>query len=852
MPEPAAAHAIQEPPPNFRPSRGVEAMHTRWVLPFALSCVFVGHALSAEKAKPARKPELLPKVLADPKTRFDQIVFAVRRPYDDPHWYANIGYYCDDENHKAYAGNGKPDVGKLCLLDVRTRAVKVLLDAQGGGIRDPQLHYDARKVLFSYRKAGSDYYHLYEINLDGSGLRQLTSGEFDDYEPAYLPDGGIVFVSTRCRCWVNCWMTQVGVLYRCDADGGNLRRLSYSGEHDNTPWVLPDGRILYMRWEYVDRSQVEFHHLWTMNPDGTSQAIYFGNMYPGTVMIDAKPIPGTNQVLASFSPGHGVTDHQGTATIVSPTGGPDHRPSARPLHKGLIKDPYPLSTEYFLAARGKQIVLMDGAGSAEVIHAHAGDGDLHEPRPVIVRERETAVLPRVDGKQATGRMVLTDVYQGRNMEGVRRGDIKKLLVLESLPKQVNFSGGPDLVSWLGTFTLERVVGTVPVEADGSAYFEVPAGRPVFFVALDDKDLSVKRMHSFTTVMPGEAASCVGCHEPRTRTPDLGKRAELLALRRPPSRIEPFAGLPDVFDFPRDIQPILDRHCVRCHDYQKREGNVLLTGDLGPQWSHAFFSLFAHRQVADGRNGLGNSPPRTVGSSASPLLKMLDESHYGVKVSPSEWRTVWLWIESGAPYVGSYAGLRNERDQQVSHVASAKVFQEGFPLLKRRCGECHAVGDPTNEKGRALPFQPNTAGNRRGLNRPTGAFERIVLENDPLARFSVNVLLNFTRPHNSPLLLGPLVKEHGGFGSCGSVFKDTKDPDYQQLLALIVRSKGEMDATPRYATPGFQPNRQYVREMKRYGILPASFDPTKEPLDIFKTDQAYWKSLWYQPEAHQGE
>jgi len=817
--------------------------------------LLLSSALVSGSQAAARGGSVLASAFAGPMKQVDEIVFAVRLNYDDGHWYANIGYYCDDENRKAYAGNGKPDVGKLCKLNVRTGEVKVLLDARGGSVRDPQVHYDGKKILFSYRKAGEDNYHLYEINVDGSGLRQITSGAYDDYEPAYLPDGGIVFVSTRCRSWVNCWMTQVGVLYRCDADGSNIQRISYNGEHDNTPWVLPDGRILYTRWEYVDRSQVEFHHLWTMNPDGTGQTVYYGNMHPGVVMIDAKPIPGTSDVLASFSPGHGVTDHKGIATIVSPKGGPDHRPAARALHRGpLIKDPYPLSENCFLMARDKEILVMDGAGNAERLFAWQGEGEIHEPRPVTARPREAVIPRRVDVKQSTGRMVMINVYEGRHMEGVKRGDIKKLLVLEILPKPVNFSGGPDLISWLGTFTLERVLGTVPVEEDGSAYFEVPACRPVFFVALDEKDLSVQRMHSFTTVMPGEVTTCIGCHEPRSTTPLLiphpssliQPSTTLLALRRPPSRIQPFEGLPDVMDFPRDVQPILDRHCVKCHTYEKREGNVILTGDLGPTWSHSFFQLFAHRQVADGRNGLGNYPPRTIGSSASPLLKKLDGSHYDVKVSPKEWRVIWLWIESGAPYAGSYAGLRNAYEQSLAGRAVGGVFGGERETLHRRCGSCHALGQPLNETGRALPFQPNVANNRRGLNRPIGIHERVVLENDPLTKFSENILLNFTRPALSPLLLGPLAKSAGGYGSCGKVFEDKSDPDYQRLLAAIERGKATLDSVPRYATPGFQPNPQYVRELKRFGILPASFDPSKERLNFFETDQAYWRSFWHQP------
>ena len=270
-------------------------------------------------------------------------------------------------------------------------------------MRDPQVHYDGRKILFSYRKAGTDCYHLYEINVDGSGLKQLTAGDFDDYEPTYLPDGDIAFVSTRCNRWVNCWNTQVGIIYRCDGDGKNIRQISANTEHDNTPWVMPDGRLIYMRWEYVDRSQVEYHALWAMNPDGTGQTIYFGNMHSWIVMIDAKPIPGTDQVVASFSPGHGVNEHAGIATILSPQRGPDDQSVPKPLHQGrLTKDPYPLSADCFLMARDKEIVLMDSHGREQVIYTHRGEGGVNEPRPIMPRPREPVVRPRTNPSRADG------------------------------------------------------------------------------------------------------------------------------------------------------------------------------------------------------------------------------------------------------------------------------------------------------------------------------------------------------------------------------------------------------------------------------------------------------------------
>jgi hypothetical protein len=788
---------------------------------------------------------LLQEALAGPMSGVEEIVFTARLRYNDPHWYANIGYFCDDETSKAWTGLGGPDVGKLYKLNLRTREVNVLLDAQGGGIRDPQVHYDAKRILFSWRKAGTEYYNLYEINVDGTGLRPITSGEFDDLEPTYLPDGGIAFVSTRCKRWVNCWKTQVAILYRCDADGGHIEPISASCEHDNTPWMLPDGRLLYTRWEYVDRSQVEFHHLWAMNPDGAAQTIYYGNMRPGIVMIDAKPIPGSDKILANFSPGHGVNEHAGIATVVTPQCGPDDPRAARPLHRGKhVRDPYPFSEHLFLAARDNQIVLMDDQNRVDVLHTLAGPGLAHEPRPIVPREREKLIPRRADASQSTGRMILSDIYSSRNLAGVRRGEIRKLLVLEVVPKQVNFSGGQDLTSWLGTFSLERVLGTVPVENDGSAYFEVPANRMLFFVALDANDLSVKRMHSFTSSAPGETQGCVGCHEARQKTPEPRGVGTAQALRRPASRIEPFEGFPDVLDFHRDIQPILDRRCVSCHDFAKREGKVLLTGDLGPNWSFAYFSLLAHRQVADGRNGLGNYPPRAIGSSASALLRKVDGSHYGAKATEREWRTLWLWIESGAPYAGTYAALRNVKQQDEAGDAVQRVFRGEHALLKRRCGPCHDVDHPNSETGNPLPLVPEFRRNGRGAQTPTGAYERVVFENDPIAKFGAGILLNFSRPELSPLLLGPLATGAGGFGSCGEVFTSREDADYKTLLAALREAKSIIDADPRYATPQFKPNRQYVREMKKYGILSASFDVANDSIDVFEIDQKYWRSLWH--------
>ncbi len=782
------------------------------------------------------------KAILDLMGGHEEIVFARRQEGKDGHWYANFGYYAGNKQRKAYGA-----LGRLCKLNVRTGEVTNLLDDPEGTVRDPQVHYDGRRIVFSYRKDGSDFFHLYEINVDGTGLRRLTDGPYNDIEPTYLADGGILFCSDRCDRWVNCWLTKVAVMYRCDADGGNIRQLSSNNEHENTPWPLPDGRILYQRWEYVDRSQVHYHHLWTTNPDGTGQMVFYGNMRPGTVMIDAKPIPETDKVVAVFSPGHGRREHAGAITIVSPKRGPDELAAAERISKkNNYRDPYPLSANRFLVARDTSLLLMDDSGAVEPIYTlpqeltKAGI-KVHEPRPIMPRARERIIAPRAEPEEAAGRLILSDVYNGRRMDGVERGEIKKLLVLETLPMPIHYTGGMDPVSFGGTFTLERVVGTVPVEPDGSAYMELPALRSFFFVALDDNDDTVKRMQSFLTVMPGETTSCVGCHEQRTRTPEnRSSMGTLIALKRPPSKVEAIEGIPDVFDFPRDIQPVLDRHCVECHDYENYAGGVILTGDRGPMFSHSYYTLTYLRQFVDGRdNPKSNLPPRSIGAAASPLMDKITGEHYDVKVSPSEEKMIRFWIEAGAPYPGTYGALGSGmiggyyENRQVNADFEWEQTKAAAMAIRKRCISCHS-GD------KVIPV---ALSDERGVSfwRPD--------PDDPRLRMTRHLVFNLSRPEKSLMLLAPLAEEAGGYELCkvdgAPVFADTQDRGYQKILAMCRRGKAELEKIKRFDMPGFVPPAGYVNEMKRYGILPEDH-PEDEVIDVYATDRRYWQSLWYKP------
>jgi len=802
----------------------------------------------------------------------EEIVFAQRGYGRDlsGHYYANFGYSCIDPNYWLHADDG----GRLCKLNVRTGRLSVLLDDPGGAVRDLQVHYDARRILFSYRKGGTHRYHLHEINTDGTGLRRITDGPYDDIEPAYLPDGDIVFCSTRCHRWIGCWLSETAILYRCNPAGEQIRMLSSGCFTENTPAILPDGRVLYTRWEYVNRDPVSFHHLWTMNPDGCGQMVYFGNMRPGSVYIDAQPIPGTNNVVLVNIPGHGSNEHAGYVATLSVKHGPNSPAAMKNVSRTRdFRDPYPLAEDVFLVARGNQILLMDAEGQVEDLYTGTAM-PLHEPRPIVKRPRQRTVPPRCDSAQPTATLIMNDVYVGRNMAGVKRGSIKRLLVMEELPKPANFHGGGSQPIGHGvTSTLKRILGTVPVEPDGSACFEIPALRSLYFTILDENDLSVKQMRSFVTLQPGETVGCVGCHEPRSQTPAAGPRpAALQAVVRGPSQIEPIADVPQVMEFPRDVQPVLDRHCVCCHGHKRRDGGVALVGDRGPVFSHSYYELLLHWQVkdtgGDPRHGSGRQPgndtPYTTYSSASPLMDKIDGSHYDVRLSSLEKKIVRLWIDTGATYPGTYAAYGtgqiggcwgNNRPVRVmaDDWLSTGPAQEA---IERRCGSCHPKQQLPGHVTARIPL--DSWGDMLSWTRP-------------LSRFSRHRIYNLSRPESSLLLLAPLSHKAGGYAEGRPaaeirrpqpvkedrnrppqpivhpiVFDDADDPDYRKILAHVGAAKSKLDQIKRFDMPGFQPNKQYVREMRRRGVLGEALDPAAGPIDVYVADEVFWRSFWYRP------
>lgn len=787
----------------------------------------------------------------------DQIVFTTRTPVKGYyHWYESFGYSCD-----------KPDVwnfqngGRMVILDLRTGQVRDIFRDERGGVRDPAISYDGKKILFSYRPALTKYYHLYEINADGSGLRQLTSEAYDDIEPVWLPDGDIMFCSSRARRWVPCLNAPVANLYKCDGNGGSIEAISANVETENTPVVMPDGKILYMRWEYVERDRGFPHGLWTINPDGTGQMTFWGNMNEGDVFIDARPIPDTDEVIYVAHP-HGSADHTGSVQILSPNDGPDEHGSRRPitpymqLSRQGYRDPYPIAKGIYLVAHCDRLEVYDDNGQHGDLYeltektTEMDDGKkrevwLHEPRALVAHPREPIIEDRQDKTKNTAKLILADVTLGRNMEGVKAGEIKKLLVLEVLPKPVHHEGHTETISWNGSFFIERVLGTVPVEPDGSACFEVPAMRCLFFVALDENGNGIKRMQSFISMRPGENAGCVGCHESRTQVSP--RSSSLQALSKPAAPITPLKNVPSIYHYPRDIQPILDKHCVQCHDNDTRKGNVVLNGDLDAWFNQSYVMLNSRRQYAAGYGGVnnkGNAAARTQGAGISPLMKKIDpvlsggKTHHGVNLSAQEIDKIRYWIESWAQYSGTYASLNNDSGWRMEWVPKT--------ITGKRCIECH------------------TDDFRRGKHQwPT---EADISE-------SMGLRVNLTCPEKSLMLLAPLAESAGGLGICrqrkamtyqditgpkklnnwnrgdapaANVFANKDDPDYQQILDAI-ESAAQKELKGRLELAGFIPNEHYVREMKKHGLLPPDFSPAGKDIEFyFEVDDAYYRMFQPKP------
>ncbi len=693
-----------------------------FVLPTA---AIIGAVQAQAGTKPAGAASLAPR----PATRGEArqvhqllgerpILFVVRRQYRGDHHNTATMFQTGEINAGKFQGGGA-----LKTIDLSNGELKTLLELPEGVARDPDVSFDGTRILFSMRRNREDDYHIYEINADGTGLRQITFGSgLADIDPIYLPDGRILFTSTREPKYCMCNRHIMGNLYTMNADGSNIQQIGHSTLHEGHAALLPDGRVIYDRWEYVDRNFGDAQGVWVVNPDGTNHALYWGNNTnsPGAV-LDARLIPGTELMVANFSSCHdrpwgalAVVDRRlgldGRRPVVQtwPSKAIDMvgRGNYDTFRKLKIKyeDPYPLSETQFLCSRmtgrGEQmgIYLVDRAGKELLLHVE--EPGCYDPMPLGPRRRPPAIPPRIDLTKSQGTFYIENVYVGTGMERVEQGSVKHLRVVESPEKRfwtgTRYDGGTGTqapgMAW-DDFNNKRILGTVPVAADGSVHFAVPADTFVYFQLLDERGMMVQSMRSGTIVRPGETAGCVGCHENRRSTARLEYTGS--AWQQGVQNLQPWHGPPRLFSYTAEVQPVLDKHCVSCHDYGQPAGEKLnLAGDRNLVFNTSYTELRGKGYVrVVGAGPFQVQAPLSWGSHASRLAKVLVEGHGDadidrqVQLDEDSFNRLITWLDINAPYYPDYASAYRNHPYGRSPLSEAELKQigklTGINLLDRK-------------------------------------------------------------------------------------------------------------------------------------------------------------------------
>jgi hypothetical protein len=630
-----------------------------------------------------RDPDLAP---------LQHILFVKRHPYLSSHNYSDV-----------LDSQFKPG-GGICVLDMPRRdgrlepaAAKLttLFDASDGIARDPMADFEARKVYFAYRPAKvregeqEPYWHLMAMDAGGGKARQLTDGPFHDYYPCPLPDGGLAFISTRCRARFLCWRPQAFVLFRLD--GKEIRPLSFANLSEWTPTVARDGRILWTRSEYLDKGADFGHTLWAVRPDGTHPELIFGNN-TANCYINGREVPGTHEILCTvFSHGGdhngplGLVDIAKARSLSDSNAVTNITPDTTPRYnmnwprQECWRDPVPVTRDYFLASHAPAdrfgLYVADRWGNRELLYLDPDMGSMTpsllqpEPKPPVLGPSAPTLAD-----SEVGQFTVADVYQGLE-PAVPRGKVKYIRVCQEVRADLErlVSGeyrrdhGPVFTDFYATpihkvsgpfgwpsYVAKTALGLAPVEADGSASFYAPAGKVLYFQALDENFNELQRMRSVVQLQPGEQRGCVGCHEHRQTAAPV---KATLASRRSPSRLQPplWGAVP--FAYERVVQRVWDAKCVRCHDGSEK-GRVNLTGTLDAEkvpasyraliaggWVHYFDFTYRLRHF--------KAEPMSFGTVKSRLWQLLDAGHHDVKLTRDETHAVKCWIDLNCPLWPDY-------------------------------------------------------------------------------------------------------------------------------------------------------------------------------------------------------
>ena len=755
-------------------------------------------------------------LVANPLVSGRPILFVVRPQYINEHGTEATMYQTGEVNTHCFRGGGA-----MKLLHLPSGKVTTLLETPQGIIRDPEVHFDGQRILFSMRKNIEDDYHLYEMDATEDSARQQTFGSrLSDIQPIYLPDDSIVFSSTRDPKYIPCQRHLMANLFRMAADGSSIRQLGFNTQFEGRASLMPDGRILYTRWEYVDKHFSSAYGLWTVNPDGTNHALYHGNYaWQPAAIVDGRIIPGTGQFAAIFTTAHELP--RGAMVVVDRSRGLDGTTPIRqswPADIGPFMNhwdteeriggqydsfmnvrvkyetPYPLSEKYFLCARqlaaGQHtgIFLVDTFGNEVLLHEEAPG--CFDPMPLRSRPRPPMRPSHIDASRDEGEFYVQNVYLGENMDRVEPGSVRYLRVVEAPSKRAWVPKGmgdwaphgsgdshhPVALNW-SHYNNKRILGTVPVEADGSAHFTVPAGRFVYFQLLDEKGMMIHSMRSGTMLQGGERQGCVGCHQSPLESDSVAS-LPTLALSRPPSKLDDWYGPDRIFSYTAEVQPALDKHCVRCHDRGPDAEAPNLSGDKGILFNHSYVNLMrsspsyyrrAEHEQADavplvstvGAGPVKVLPPYSWGSHQSRLVKLLVEGHHDVKLDAESFARIVTWIDLNAPYYPTHQSYYWKNTAGRSPLDHQQLVELGQLVRKSPRGADYGW-EKVNE------YACNQLGQLMALHGP---------------------LVNFTNPQRSLCLSG---------------FQDSNDPGYVRALDLIRQGQRNLEEHPRGDMPNFIP------------------------------------------------
>lgn len=718
-----------------------------------------------------------------------------------------------------------------------------------GVYSDPELSWDAKRLLFTFKGEPEGSTSIYEIGLEGKGLRRVTDptptcacyqgskGGQHDISPAYLPDGRIIFLSTRKSGLVPCANSGVAILHVMNADGSDIHAISANNVNEFDPAILPDGRVLAGRWEYVDKNALTIQSLWTIHPDGTEEtALFANNMVFPEALLDARPVPDSQLIVATLAK-HNSTP-RGAIGLIDPRLGKNgpkpitnlEHPEDPTFDRGDSCEPWPIAEDLVLFSGRREgekrnvLEMIDRAGRRVVVHSDP-EICLHSPMLVKPRPLPAAIPDSIDRTKRTGRFFVQDIYRG--LPGVEPGEVKSLRVIEETSRTsgTTMGGSPYnqtfLVSAALAFSAKNYLGMVPVEEDGSAYFEVPVGRAVYLQALDADGRLVQSMRTFVQAAPGVTRSCIGCHEHKQTTSRVATAMPNL-LGREPAQLEPESWGSGYVDYASMVQPVLDRRCVRCHG---GEEGIAAGMDLSGGWTEHFnisYENLANRRETqlvahwiagiDCMNGTAFwssqlFPPRAHGSGAAPLAELLVDGHDGYvsDLTRTERDLLLAWIDSNGVYHGTWDSTESGCAIGGWNGAKGALVAE---MKEAGCLECHGAGekvayfendwinlrDPELSRILRAPLGEGSEGYGLGLCR-----RRKV---DP-KRQRIHMLWRGYAHAVQPIeafAAQPVVPRDAS-GEAAVSFSSTADPHYQAMLAIIRGARRGALAQPRIDMPG---------------------------------------------------